>query len=395
MSVRISKEKLEALFKIVKFDKRKRRWKNKTEASRLLGISRPTIDKVLGLYPEGMPKKPKKVQPKYYEDFKKTEIAKKIKAYYWDVAEGRMSKRGKTVWRVARKAFKLFQGKDPYYFDEQDYEVFWGTPTTPPYVSFVDKLTGKLAFNNASALRMIMKFSKRGDLANDPRFSTKGLQREAGRKKEWYLSEDQIARVVDAIEEVDTLLLFLLGILFGGRFSALKRLTVGNIDFQAEVVDLYEPKIRKNVEKYLPTKMVIELIALYVNDFNIKAKERLFKNTMKVYNNRLKRASEKAELPWEMTTHILKHTAITQMSLHGVDIDVIEDYVRTEARTIKSFYRGGGDKKVKAQIRGEKYEVEKWSDFIERLMPFFVDRYLKIKPLSVKVDGIKLKAKVS
>jgi len=391
VSIRVPRQKIEALFKIVKFDKRQKRWKRKAEASRRLGISRPTIDKILNLYPEGMPLKPKKMTPKYFEDFKLTEIADRIKRFYWNAATNSLSGRGEAVWRTAREASHVLKGKDLIYADEDDYTVFWGTPDNPPHPDFVNPQTNKLEFHKATALRMCMKLSKRGDLADDPKFTTKGLKREAGRKKKWYLSTEHIIRTIAVIKEVDTLILFLLGILFGGRFSALSRIKVSDIDYEAEVIDLYEPKVRRTVEKYLPTKTVLELLRLYIDDFNIK--KRLFKWGIYEYNKRLLRASVDAGLPFRMSTHILKHTAITQMSLHGVDIDVISDYVGTEAGTIVQFYRGGGEKKIMAQIRGEEYEFEKWSSYIERLMGYVLERYNYIKPMSVSVDGIKLKRK--
>ncbi len=389
MSIRVPRQKVEALFKIVKFDKRQKRWKRKAEAHRRLGISRPTIDKILDLYPDGMPKKPKKMTPKYFEDFKLTDIADLIKRFYWNAGINGLSKRGTQVWRVAREASHVLKGKDLVYADEDDYAVFWGTPDNPPHPNFVNPQTNKLEFHKATALRMCMKLSKKGHIADDPRFSTKSLKREAGRKKKWYLSTEHIILVIAVIKEVDTLLLFLLGILFGGRFSALSRIKVQDIDFEAEVIDLYEPKVRRTVEKYLPTKTVLELLSLYISDFNIKNK--LFKWGIAEYNKRLLRASINADLPFTMSTHILKHTAITQMSLHGVDIDVISDYVGTEAGTIVQFYRGGGEKKIMAQIRGKEYEYEKWSVYVERLMGYILERYNRIKPMSVSVDGIKLK----
>ncbi len=387
MSIRVSRQKIDALFKMVKF--RKGKWKGKAEASRTLGISRPTIDKILALYPDGVPDKAKKMTPKYYEKFKLTEIAQKIKAFYWDAGLNGLSDRGKNVFRIAREAFNILKGKDPIYFDEDDYKLFWGTPDTQPHPDFVDPQTNKLEYAKGSALKMLMKFSKRGDLHDDPTFSTKGLRREAGKKKQWYLSTENIISVIGVIKEVDTLLLFLLGILFGGRFSALSRIKVGDVDYEAQVLDLFEPKVRKMVEKVLPVRSVADLLKVYVDDFNIKG--RLFKWKIGVYNRRLKKAGKDAKLPFEISTHIMKHTAITQMSLHGVDVDVIEEYVGTEARTIKAFYRGGGEKKIRAQIRGEELPYEKWNVYVERLMGYVLERYDYIKPLSEATDGITLK----
>lgn len=387
MSIRVSRQKVDALFKLVNF--RRGKWKGKAEASRRLGISRPTIDKILSTYPEGVPAKAKKMTPKYFEDFKLTEIAQKIKEFYWDAGLNGITDRGRNVWRIAREAFKLRGGKDPIYFDEEDYKLFWGTPDKRPHPDFVDPQTNKLEYAKGSALKMMMKFSKRGDLHGDPKFSTKGLRREAGQKKQWYLSTDQIVSIIGVIREVDTLLLFLLGILFGGRFSALSKIKRKDVDYEAQVLDLYEPKVRKTVEKVLPVRSIADLLRVYVDDFNIKGL--LFKWKIGVYNRRLKKAGKDANMPFEISTHIMKHTAITQMSLHGVDVDVIEEYVGTEARTIKAFYRGGGEKKIRAQIRGEELKVEKWNVYVEMLMGYVLERYNYIKPLSETIDGIRLK----
>ena len=386
MSLRVPREKVEALLKMLKFDKKSGKWKGKTLASIKLGLSRPTIDKVLELYPDGVPDKAKKMIPKYYEDFAETEIAKKIRAYYWDAGLKDLSSRGRTVYGVVREAFKVLKGKDPMFFDEDDYLVFWGTPEKPPHPEFIDPQTNMLEFGKATSLRMCMKLSGKGALTDDLRFSTKGLQREAGQKKKWYLSTEDIIQVAGVIREVDTLLLTLLGILFGGRFSGLSELKVEDIDYEAEVIDLYEPKVKKRIEKLLPTRKVLDLVAMYIEDFKIT--DKLFKWDIDEFNKRLKLASKEAGLPFEMTTHILKHTAITQMSLHGVDIDVTEDYVGTEARTIKAFYRGGGEKKIRAQIRGEAFEFEPWNKYVERLLPYFEERYSYLKPLCKVVDGI-------
>jgi hypothetical protein len=68
-TIRITSTQLEQLFKILRYDKRTGKWKRKAQASRQLGISRPTIDKILKLYPQGLPEKPKKTIPKYFFQF--------------------------------------------------------------------------------------------------------------------------------------------------------------------------------------------------------------------------------------------------------------------------------------------------------------------------------------
>ena len=61
-----------------------------------------------------------------------------------------------------------------------------------------------------------------------------------------------------------------------------------------------------------------------------------------------------------MTTHILKHTCVTQMSLHGIDIDVISEYIGTDPKTLMDFYRGGGREKIRSQILDLPRKQETW-----------------------------------
>ena len=384
----ISKEKLEKLFKIVHFDKVSGKWKGKARASKELGISRPTIDKWLAQYPTGMPEKPHKTEPRYYQEFEQTETAKKIKELYWDLKEKQLTKTGEILFYALREAWRARNKKDPLTFDLEDFLFFFGTSTQAPYPPFVDPQTNKIAFPKAVALRFAMRMGKARDLADDPRFTTKGLKREKGRKKHWYLEEDEIIKVVNCINEPDTLVLTYLGFLIGGRFSALHGLTDAQIHRKEQFLMLYEPKVRRTIEKDL-FDFSLEFLWQYIIDFNIKG--RLFHWNLAEYNERLKKASIDAGLPqakW-MTTHILKHTCVTQMSLHGIDIDVISEYIGTDPKTLMDFYRGGGREKIRSQILDLPRKQETWKQFIQRLHPFFVARYNHIKPYAAKVDGIK------
>lgn len=384
--VRVTHSQLEELFKILKFKKGK--WKNISKASEKLGISRPTIYKILKLYPEGLPEKPKKTIPKYFQEWEQTECAKKIKELYWDRTKNRLSQMGEMISYILREAWRARNKKDPLTFDLEDYLFFWGTKEQAPYPPFVDPQTNKIEFHKAIALRFAMRMGVARDLVDDPRFTTKGLKREAGRKKHWYLEEDEIIRVVNCINEPDTLVLMYLGILVGGRFSALRGLNVAHIHRKEQFLMLYEPKVKRTVEKDL-FDFSLEFIWRYIIDFDIK--DRLFYWDIEEYNKRLKKASIDAGLPEQkwMTSHMLKHTCVTQMSLHGVDIDVISEYVGTDAATIMAYYRGGGREKIRAQILDLPRKQETWKQFVQRIHPYFVARYEHILPYAAKVNGIK------
>jgi integrase len=174
----------------------------------------------------------------------------------------------------------------------------------------------------------------------------------------------------------------------GGRGNALRNIKVDDIHRDAQTVLVRETKIGKTVEKDL-FAFVMELIWQYVIDYDIKTA--LFYWNLDAYNDRLIQASKDAGLPESkrITSHMLKHTCVTQMSLHGVDIDVISDYVETDPATLMAFYRGGGREKVRAQILNLPRTEEKWIEFVRKLHPYFVERYNYIKPFAAKVDGIK------
>lgn len=384
----IPKDKLEKLFKIVRFDKVSGKWKGMSRASTELGISRPTIDKWLEQYPMGMPEKPHKTEPKYFEEFEQTECAKKIRSIYYDRAIQRLSREGEMVFRTCREAWKARNKQDPLTFDLEDFLFFFGTATQAPYPPFVDPQTNKISFHNAVGLRRAMSLGKARDLIDDPRFTTRELKREKGRRRFWYLEEDEIIKVVNVLNEPDTLIFFYLDLLIGGRGNAARAITVSNIHRQAQSLEIYETKVSRRVEKDM-FDFSLNLIWQYIIDFDIK--ERLFVNTLDSYNRRFIQASKDAGLPPEktITSHMFKHTCITQMSLHGVDIDVISDYVGTDADTIMQFYRGGGREKIRAQILDLPRHQETWKQFVEKIHPFFVARYNYIKPLRKRLTDLR------
>lgn len=385
----ISKEMLEKLFGIVKYDPRSRKWKKKAEASRKLGLSRPTIDKWLAQYPQGMPEKPKKTEPAYFQQFEETRCAKEIRSRYYDTALKHISSTGERIFRIAREAWKARNSKDPLTFDLQDFLFFFGTVNQAPYPPFVDPQTNKIEFNHAVALRIVMKLGRARDLVDDLRFTTKGLKREAGRKRYWYLEQDEIILAVNHINEPDTLLFFYLGILLGGRGNAVRNMLVANIHRQAQSLTIRETKIGKTVEKDL-FDFSLEFLWQYVIDFDLK--DRVFHHVdLETLNERLSLASVEAGLPPQkrITSHMLKHTTVTQMGLHGVDIDVISDYVETDPQTLMDFYRGGGREKIRAQILDLPRTQETWKQFVQKIHPYFVARYKAILPYAQKVDGFR------
>lgn len=384
----------------MRFDAKTGKWKRKTEAARQLGISRPTIDKWLDQYKQGVPDvaKTKKTEPAYFQEFKQTACYRKIVEVAYDRDIKGLSSLGEALNYGLREAWKARNKKDPLTFDLADYLFFWGTQSQAPYPPFVDPMKNKIAFGKAVALRFSMRYGKARDLIDDPRFTTLGLKRDP-QKKHFYLEDAEILSVVSNLPCPDVVILTYCGILMGGRFSSFGGtnnrktlgLKVGDIHRQALFLTLKEIKVDEIVEKDL-FDFTLDFIWEYVIDYGLAdsnlerakrtgAQGKLFSWDLNGYNEILSEASRKAGLPENkiMTSHMLKHTCITQMGLHGIDIDVISDYVGTDADTIMKYYRGGGRDKIRSQILDLPRKQETWKQFVQRIHPYFVARYRQLR----------------
>lgn len=277
-TLRVKRSDAEKVFQIVKLDPKRQKkhpksphqwFKKKAEASRVTGLSRPTIDKLLDAYPQGISPKAKKVESKAVEEFNQTETARVIKEVYarrfkhveTEAWVSDLKEHGRIIYGVLRDAWKMRGKKEPIHFEVDDFLFFWGTSSQAPPAEFVDPMTGKVSFQKALALRFAMKMNFDPNvkkLVDDPRFTTKGLKRPKGLHKHEYLMPDEIVKVVSNINEPDTLMLDYCGTLMGGRFSALggvegrnKGLTAKDIYRQQGYVVLHEIKVGESPEKDL------------------------------------------------------------------------------------------------------------------------------------------------
>jgi hypothetical protein len=222
-------------------------------------------------------------------------------------------------------------------------------------------------------------------ITNDTRFNTKGLKRESGTHKKSYFTEKQCLMLPQALSNVDTLLLTFFGLLFGGRFVALADLTPNAIDYDARVIGVFESKVQRLVMKPV-FEPELTLIKQYITDTQFMPDQKMFKRNIKEYNMELSATKDwfaKTDCPlsWKPTTHTaFKHTCVTQMSLHGVRLDTISDYVGTDPNTLKEFYMGGGELNVLREIGGWKVEhyAASWSVFRYELTAVFVKRYMEL-----------------
>jgi hypothetical protein len=251
-----------------------------------------------------------------------------------------------------------------------------------------------------------MKHSKNSSIQNliilgNEKFNTKSLKRDAGVHKKSYFTEEQCFLLPQALNQVDILGLSYFGILFGGRISALRDLTPERIDFVARKISFFESKIQKYIDKpiYEPE---LSFIRQYVSDMQIPSKQPLFARSDNEYNvelNQTRHFFAKTDYPlnWTPSTHTAyKHTCVTQMSLHGVRLDVIGEYIGTDVATLKAFYRGGIDVNVDAEIGGIEIvqQAPTWKQFRIQLTKAFAKRYEELTGKQVNIPTFECEVTV-
>lgn len=314
----------------------------------------------------------------------------------WDYELNELTRKGKTYNTPLFRTWEITK-YDPLDYDLATWEQFWGKAKAKGtgHPLFRDGETGRVSYANAVAFRFAMARSHAPDVkdlisSKDARFTTDDLKRDKGKHKEEYQSEAQIVTLPEFIENIDTLMLDYCGILFGGRFSALKNLSPADISRETRIITLYESKIDTDVEKAV-FEPELGFIYRYVMDFMKTKTQKLFPRSITKYNEELTNAGkamgikypnlmllDKKGEEWSLTTHRgFKHTCITQMSLHGVRSDTISDYVHTDPNTIREFYRGGSKENIDAEIGG--IEIKKsaptWRAFVIHMTKAFEKRY--------------------
>jgi hypothetical protein len=325
----------------------------KTETSRMLKISRPTIDAILRDHPTAT----EKSVPKYVFQWEETAGNRLFVEKY----QG--SLRTLRIYvQFGMRAWLQLDKKDPIAWDTEDVRKLWRNE------KFIDHATGKIRFRDAICLRKWLRALGKADLCNSDEFGTKSLKRRKGLRKQWFLEDDEIFRLIEGIDRTDLLLSFVLGLLSGGRASSLmleksakshgiRPLDVN--DFNDGILML-EPKRNEYVLRLFHPK-VIELVKRYVQDQKIKPNESLFPSYEQM-RRLLKSAARRANLSkitdLRGSWHITKHTFVSQGAYHGLSMEVISEQTGTDPNTLMDFYAGIKEKKMRAELLGEKVDIE-------------------------------------
>ena len=343
-----------------------------SRAAEITGLSDETIRSIL----KANPLPPLKTLPKYVDDCLQSEGYKLLLEKYGHRRFFNSKLKPTTI-----EAFNILENKDPISWDKDDFDKLWKHP------QLQDQQTEWIGFSKACQLRNVMRAIGKADLLED--FQTK--KRKAGTKRHWYLVEEDIIPIINKIYEVDTLLMLYEGIDTGARFSGLVTTQPDKINHKESILQIWEPKVKEWVDKDIP-KCLLDLIEQYINDFDIKEKERFYRKSYSVYLRRLKSAGKRAGVKHNVTTHILKHTFVTQALNRGVSLEVAALQCGTNPQTLQDYYLGVNRERRRHELIGEEYKTIPFPEWIANLHPYFVKRYEEIKDNCIMGEkGIELK----
>jgi len=347
----------------------KGQWRNLSKASRKTGISRPTIYKILEEYPE----KPNKVKPKYLDRLEDSEGYKRFMQQYGIKLDKNHLQQNIRYMRIA---FKMLGNKTPESWTEEDYKKLWyAKEFYSEECKGIDKIIGV-------HFRRVMRATDRFDLLE--KFKYKAPKE--GKRKQWFLNEEEIKSLVNVIDEKETLLLLFVGISAGARHQALSDLKLKDVDFNDKVFQVHESKTRDYVLKF-PPYPVFDLLKTYVKELDLAPEDKLFHIGYDYHLRRLRTAGRKAKLNKRVSTHILKHTFVTQASRHGVSAENIVNQTGTELRTLEKFYRAKDEAKLRHEMQGTEYKAKPFHEWIETLSYYFRARYRYLKQYSQNTNS--------
>jgi hypothetical protein len=350
------------IIKQIKRGKRKGQFKNISEAARRTGLTRPTIYKIL----EEHPTKPSKVKPKYVETLTDSEGYRRLEQLYSkSISHNAWTN---TIYTV-QLAFKILgYSKDPISWTEEDYRQLWAAPE---FHKEECKGIGKMY---AIALRRLMRATDNHNMLAKFKFSNPP----EGKKKQWFLHTDDIKQLVPVIDNTEVLLKVLVGITTGARDSGLDSITLERCDFSSNCIEVYEKKVRHYVLKFPPFQ-VMQLLKQYVTDMGFKPSDKIFPTGYSTFNAQLKKLGKKAGITKKVTTHILKHTFVSQAHMHGVSGSTIANQTGTEHRCLVKFYRAESEGLLRSEMQGIKFNVKPFHIWAAQIALDFKARYAQLR----------------
>ena len=359
--------------------KRKGKWKGITKAQRAFqkefkkSISRPTIYKIIEMYPEGSVKKARKIEPRYVREFRESEAWKRLKDHKY-ATEIKLSLL--TAWR-------LLGNKEPVDMTIEDVlelrkPMVEGKDNTL-YLNVTKDISPKAATALRRAFRGLSLYDLMKPLENVPK-------RPIGTRKQWYLENNEIILLFKGIENVDTLVFVVLDLQCGARPNSMLRIKVSDINFGKNYIYYYESKTKEHIPRFfIPETM--SLLKRYISDMHLKLTDRLFKRRLRSYTEELKAIGKKQGISKLVLkgagAYVLRHTFATQASEHDVSLEVVMKQGNwKDAKTLMDHYMFIKTSKMMRELLGVEVEKAKnFGEWIKQFVPYWEKKYLEIRPV--------------
>lgn len=322
------------------------------------------------------PTRPSKTKLVYVDKFEHTRAYEVIKDKF-----GRKPNFN-DIERDLLKAFHFLGDTEPIFWGRSEWQKVWNNP------DFEDPQTRHIQFNMSVRLRGVMKALGKHEFTDE--FLTK--KREKGQKRQNYLEdEDVVKMILLGILEVDTLLIFYIGITAGARISSLIATLPEKVNYEIKAISMFEKKMVGKGKAWVLRFFQPETLSLlkrFIIDFGIKPNERIFRWTEATYNSRLVKAGEKAGTRIKVTSHVLKHTFVSQASKRGVSLDTVSEQTGTDPTTLMEYYMATNVPKIRKELLGEIYDVEPFGVWVKKIHPIFEKRYTELKAKCHIINGV-------
>ncbi|MDR2203561.1 MAG: site-specific integrase [Nitrososphaerota archaeon] len=343
-----------------------------TAASDVSGLSRPTVYAILEKYP----KQPKRIIPQYVKDFDTTEGAKQF------LSKNRNRiKTWKKCYSLGLKCYLLLGRKDSLNWTIDDYRKLW------MYEKFTDTVTQRTSDTTVFGLRLWMKTMGKHDLLQQEEFVTRGLKRPKSRKS-WCLEDEHLIELIKATKHHYLLLIAEIGVKSGGRISSILGVRPLDCNFEKDLIMMYEPKIKDYRPRFLD-QGCMGRVKRYIEDYQIAPDKPLFPSYSTVRKT-LKAVAVDANISqlasMRGTTHIFKHTFVTQGAFHDLSMESISEQTGTNPNTLRDFYVGVKEKKLRHELLGETLDVSPYHKWVETFESLWSQQYSSI-PVQKKIKA--------
>lgn len=345
-----------------------------TAASQITGISRPTVYAILKKYP----KQPKRITPQYIKDYEATEGAKLF------LAKNRNRiKTWKKCYRLGLRCYLLLGKKDPLSWNIDDYRKLW------MHEKFIDVVTQRIRDTVVFALRLWMKAMGKHDLLQLDDFATRGLKRPKSRKS-WCLEDTNLKELIKATNNHYLLLIEEIGVKTGGRISSILGIRPLDCNFEKDLILMYESKVKDYRPRFLD-QGCMSRVKRYIEGYQIAPDKQLFPSYSTV-RKALKKVAKDADISQLASirgaTHIFKHTFVTQGAFHDLSMDSISEQTGTNPNTLRDFYVGVKERKLRHELLGEKLEVLPYHEWVKTFEPLWSQQYINI-PIQRKTRTVQ------